>query len=149
MYWCSVLSIIFVRCSAPRTELLWESNSQCDFYGDVTLPLTVQSRCYCGNVHGVFVHISVRFFFFLFKTVKVSVTAERNWVDVNLFLSRVGLWLMLRKMCFHYKHPEDMIRIVDVGFFFDHNTSTKLLGKQLVMVALLVLHFSYMRQVCF
>ena len=21
-------------------------------------------------------------------------------------------------MCFHYKHPEDMIRIVDVGFFF-------------------------------
>ena len=33
---------------------------------------------------------------------------------------------MLRKMCFHYKHPEDMIRIVDVGFLFDHNTSTKL-----------------------
>ena len=23
---------------------------------------------------------------------------------------------MLRKMCFHYKHPEDMIRIVGVGF---------------------------------
>lgn len=34
----------------------------------------------------------------MFKTVKVSVTAERNWGDVNL-LSRVGLWLMLRKMC--------------------------------------------------
>ena len=33
------------------------------FYGDVTLPLTVQSRCYCGNVHGVFVHISVRFLY--------------------------------------------------------------------------------------
>ena len=30
--------------------------------------------------------------------------------------------------------------------FCDHNTSTRLLGKQLVMVALLVLHFSYMRQ---
>ena len=51
----------FCRCSTPRTELLWGPNSQCDFYGDVTLPLTVQSRCYCGNVHGVFVHISVRF----------------------------------------------------------------------------------------
>ena len=57
MYWCSILSIIF-RCSLPRTELLWEWNSQCDFCGDVTLPLTVQSRCYCGYVHGVFVHIS-------------------------------------------------------------------------------------------
>jgi len=52
----------------------------------------------------------------MFKTVKVSVTAERNWGDVNL-LSRVGLWLMLRKMCSYYKHPKDMIRIVDVGFF--------------------------------
>jgi len=52
----------------------------------------------------------------MFKTVKVSVTAERNWGDVNL-LSRVGFWLMLRKMCLCYKHPEDMIRIVDVGFF--------------------------------
>jgi len=31
--------------------------------------------------------------------------------------------------------------------FCDHNTSTRLLGKQLVTVALLVLHFSYMRQV--
>ena len=30
--------------------------------------------------------------------------------------------------------------------FCDHNTSTRLLGKQLVMVALLVLHFPYMRQ---
>ena len=63
MYWCSILSIIFIRCSVPRTELLWEWNSQCDFCGDVTLPLTVQSRCYCGNVHGVFVHISVRFLY--------------------------------------------------------------------------------------
>ena len=32
-------------------------------------------------------------------------------------LSRVGLWLMLRKMCSYYKHSEDMIRIVDVGCF--------------------------------
>ena len=31
--------------------------------------------------------------------------------------------------------------------FCDHNSSTRLLGKQLVTVALLVLHFSYMRQV--
>jgi len=53
----------------------------------------------------------------MFKTVKVSVTAERNWGDVNL-LSRVGLWLMLRKMCCYYKHSEDMIRIVDVGFLW-------------------------------
>jgi len=49
------------------------------------------------------------------KTVNVVVTAERNWGDVNL-LSHVGLWLMLRKMCLCYKHPEDMIRIVGVGF---------------------------------
>jgi hypothetical protein len=27
------------------------------------------------------------------------------------------LWLILRKMCSFYKHSEDMIRIVDVGFF--------------------------------
>jgi len=47
---------------------------------------------------------------------------------------------------FCYKHPEDMIRIIGVGFC-DHNTSTRLLEKQLVTVALLVLHFSYMRQV--
>jgi len=53
----------------------------------------------------------------MFKTVKVSVTAERNWGDVNL-LSRVGFWLMLRKMCSYYKHPKDMIRIVDVGFLW-------------------------------
>ena len=74
----------------------------------------------------------------MFKTVKVIVTAERNWGDVNL-LSLVGLWLMLRKMCCYYKHSEDMIRIVDVGFFLT----------QLVTVALLVWHFSYMRHVCF
>ena len=52
----------------------------------------------------------------MFKTVKVVVTAERNWGDVNL-LSRVGLWLVLGKMCCYYKHSEDMIRIVDVGLF--------------------------------
>ena len=61
------------------------------------------------------VHISVCFY--MFKTVKVSVTAERNRGDVNL-LSRVGFWLMSRKMCSYYKHSEDMIRIVDVGFYF-------------------------------
>ena len=64
----------------------------------------------------VFLYILV-FAFYMFKTVKVSVTAERNWGDVNL-LSRVGFWLMLRKMCSYYKHPKDMIRIVDVGFLW-------------------------------
>ena len=64
----------------------------------------------------VFLYILV-FAFYMFKTVKVSVTAERNWGDVNL-LSRVGFWLMLRKMCCYYKHPKDMIRIVDVGFLW-------------------------------
>ena len=115
MYWCSVLSIIFARCCLPRTELLWGPNSQSDFYGDVTLPLTVQSRCYCGNVHGVFVHISVRFLYV--QNRKSFCHCRSNWGDVNL-LSRVGFWLMLRKMCFYYKHPKDMIRIVDVGFLW-------------------------------
>ena len=67
------------------------------------------------KMYMVFLYILV-FAFYMFKTVKVSVTAERNWGDVNL-LSRVGFWLMLRKMCTFYKHPKDMIRIVDVGFF--------------------------------
>jgi hypothetical protein len=70
------------------------------------------------KMYMVFLYILV-FAFCMFKTVKVSVTAERNWGDVNL-LSRVGLWLMLRKMCCYYKHSEDMIRIVDVGLFW-HN----------------------------
>ena len=71
LFWCyKVIFVLmfgtqyyFVRCSVPRTELLWGPNSQSDFCGDVILPLTVQSRCYCGNVHGVFVHISVRFLY--------------------------------------------------------------------------------------
>jgi len=66
----------------------------------------------------VFLYILV-LAFYVFKTVKVSVTAERNWGDVNLLI-RVGMWLMLRKMCSYYKHSKDMIRIVDVGFFW-HN----------------------------
>jgi hypothetical protein len=70
------------------------------------------------KMYMVFLYILV-FAFCMFKTVKVSVTAERNWGDVNL-LGRVGLWLMLRKMCCYYKHSEDMIRIVDVGLFW-HN----------------------------
>jgi hypothetical protein len=88
------------------------------FYGDVTLPFWLCSQDVTVKMYMVFLYILV-FAFCMFKTVKVSVTAERNWGDVNL-LSRVGLWLMLRKMCCYYKHSEDMIRIVDVGLFW-HN----------------------------
>ena len=118
MYWCSVLSIIFVRCSASRTELLWGSNSQCDFLWRCNFAIWLCSQDVTVKMYMVFLYILV-FAFCMFKTVKVSVTAERNWGDVNL-LSRVGLWLVLRKMCSFYKHSEDMIRIVDVGCF-GHN----------------------------
>ena len=69
------------------------------------------------GMYMVFLYILV-FAFCMFKTVKVSVTAECNWGDVNLF-KPCWFWLMLRKMCFLCcKHPEDMIRIVDVGFLW-------------------------------
>jgi hypothetical protein len=58
LYWCSVLSIIFVRCSAPRTELLWGSNSQCDFCGDVILPWLCSQDVIVG-MYMVFLYILV------------------------------------------------------------------------------------------
>ena len=81
LYWCSVLSIIFVRCSAPRTELLWGSNSQCDFCGDVTLPWLCSQDVIVG-MYMVFLYILV--FAFYVQNRKSYVTAERNWGDVNL-----------------------------------------------------------------
>jgi len=119
LYWCSVLSIIFVRCSTPRTELLWGSNSQCDFYGDVTFAIWLCSQDVIVKMYMVFLYILV-FAFCMFKTVKVSVTAECNWGDVNL-LSRVGFWLMLRKMClFVTSIPKTWSGLFGVGFC-DHN----------------------------
>ncbi len=75
----------------------------------------------------VFLYILV--FALYVRNRKNFVTARHNWGDVHL-LSRVGYWLMLRKnvLCSNYKHFEDMIRIVDVGFFW-HNTSTNQLSR--------------------
>ena len=57
----------------------------------------------------VFLYILV-FAFYMFKTVKVSVTAERNRGDVNL-LSRVGSWLNVKKNVFvlqaSQRHDQD------------------------------------------
>ena len=146
MYWCSVLSIIFVRCSAPRTELLWGPNSQSDFYGDVTLPLTVQSRCYCGNVHGVFVHISVRFLY---------VQNRKSFCHCRTQLRRCKSF----KPCWFLAYVEKNVYFLQASQRHDQDSWCRIfwlqlvqqncLREQLVMVALLVLHFSYMRQVCF
>ena len=57
----------------------------------------------------VFLYILV-FAFYMFKTVKVSVTAERNWGDVNL-LSRVGFLAYVEKNVFllqaSQRHDQD------------------------------------------
>ena len=107
-YFCSMFCAenwIVVRVKLTM-QFLW----RCNFAIDCAVKMLLWKCTWC------FLYILV-FAFYMFKTVKVSVTAERNWGDVNL-LSRVGFWLMLRKMCSFYKHPKDMIRIVDVGFLW-------------------------------
>ena len=89
------------------------------------------------KMYMVFLYILV-FAFCMFKTVKVSVTAERNWGDVNL-LGRVGLRLMLRKN----------VLLLQAFRRHDQDSWCRIVLTQLVTVALLVLHFSYMRHVCF
>jgi hypothetical protein len=134
LYWCSVLSIIFVRCSVSRTELLWESNSQCDFYGDVTLPLTVQSRCYCGNVHGVSVHISVRFL----------CQNRKSFCHCRTQLRRCKSF----KPCWFVAYVKKNVLLLQAFRRHDQDSWCRIVLTQLVTVALLVLHFSYMRHVC-
>ena len=138
-YFCSVFCIenwIVVRVKLTM-RFLW----RCNF------AIWLCSQDVIVGMYVVFLYILV-FAFCMFKTVKVSVTAKRDWGDVNL-LSRVGFLAYVKKNVFvlqaSQRHDQDSW----CRMFCDHNTSTRLLRKQLVMVALLVLHFSYMRQVRF
>ena len=88
-YFCSMFFVenwIVVRVKLTM-RFLW----RCSF------AIWLCSQDVIVGMYMVFLYILV-FAFCMFKTVKVSVTAESNWGDVNL-LSRVGFWLMLRKMC--------------------------------------------------
>jgi len=78
----------------------------------------------------VFLYILV-FAFYVFKTVKVSVTAERNWGDVNL-LSRIGCLAYVEKNVF----------LLQASQRHDQDSWCRIFVTQLVTVALLVLHFS-------
>jgi hypothetical protein len=85
----------FVRCSMPRTELLWGSNSQCDFLWRCNFAIDCVVKMLLWKMYMVFLYILV-FAFCMFKTVKISVTAECNWGDVKL-LSRVGFLAYVKK----------------------------------------------------
>ena len=139
MYWCSILSIIFIQCSVPRTELLWEWNSQCDFCGDVTLPWLCSPDVIVG-MYMVFLYILVFAFY---------VQNRKSYCHCRTQLRRCKSF----KPCWFLAYVKKNVSLLQASrrhdqdswcriFICDYNTSTKLLGKQLVMVALLVLHFS-------
>ena len=104
----------------------------------------MQSRCYCENVHGVSVHISVRILY---------VQNRKSFCHCRMQLRRCKSL----KPCWSLAYVKKNVSLLQASrrhdqdswcrIFFDHNASTRLLGEQLVTVALLVLHFSYMRQV--
>ena len=138
MYWCSVLSIIF--CSmfyaenwiVVRVELTDAIVWRCCFAIDCVVKTLLWECTWC------FLYILV---FALYVQNRKSFCHCRT--QLRRCKSFKPCWLLanVKKnvLCLNYKHFEDMIRIVDVGFFLT----------QLVTVALLVLHLSYMRQLCF
>ncbi len=128
-YFCSMFyteNWIVVRVKLT-VQFLW----RCNFAIDCVVKMLLWECTWCS------VHISVRFLY---------VQNRKSFCHCRMQLRRCKslkpgwFWLMLRKMCFF---------LLQASRRHDQDSWCWIFVTQLVTVALLVLYFSHMRQVCF